>query len=97
MLKQICKVGELCGCGFKNTGANFREVWAEITQVMKKKMWCQECLDHGLLSMSGLRDHIKVGIGGMPFNVSNYEKFVSEVNCVYKKYLERKNQFGGFK
>ena len=97
MLKQVCKVGEMCGCGFKNSGANFKHVWDMISNLIKKEVWCEVCREHGLENMSGLRDHIAIGIGKKPFNAKNYERFVREINCVYAKYNERKNEFGGFK
>lgn len=96
-MKQLCKVGELCGCGFKNSGANFSHVWKMFVDTAKKEIWCEVCRLHGIDNINGLRDHIKIGIGGKPFNPKNYERFVNEVNCVYKKYQARKNEFGGFK
>ena len=97
MSRQFCKVGELCGCGFKNSGANFKHVWDKLTAIVKKDVWCEVCRIHGLDNLSGLRDHIAAGIGKKPFNEKNYERFVKEVNCVYQNYLKRKNQYKGFK
>lgn len=97
MFKQACKVGELCGCGFKNSGANFKHVWDKIVTIVKTDVWCEVCRIHGIENINGLRDHIAVGIGKKPFNEKNYERFVSEVNCVYNKWLKRRNEFNGFK
>ena len=80
-----CKIGETCGCGFKNTGAEYGEVWNHINQLIDKEVDCEECNAHGHESINGLRDHIKAGIGKNPFSINNYKKFVNEVNCVYNK------------
>ena len=84
-----CKLGDDCGCSFKNTGANYAEVWDEIKAVVDKKVDCEECHEHGLKQVSALRDHVKIGIGGQPFDKKNYVNFVNEVNCVFEKYSRR--------
>jgi len=81
----ICKVGEDCGCSFKNTGASYPHVWNDIHRLINQKIDCEECKRHGHESVDGLRDHIKVGIGKKPFNIKNYQRFVNEVNCVWDK------------
>lgn len=80
-----CKIGADCGCDFKNTGADYSHVWDDITRIIKSKIDCEECKDHGLRDFSGLRDHIKAGIGGTVHDKTNYKKFVDEINCVYQK------------
>jgi len=82
----VCEVGSDCGCGFKNTGADYNQVWEKFHQIIDKDVDCEECNDHGHLQINGLRDHIKVGIGGKPYNPANYERFVKEVNCVWRKF-----------
>ena len=80
-----CTVGSACGCGFLNTGANYSETWDNIHKLIDKEVGCEECNLHGHDNMNGLRDHTKAGIGGTPYNIKNYKRFVSEVNCVYDK------------
>jgi len=80
-----CEIGASCGCGFKNTGADYSKVWDKIHDLIKKEVDCEECQDHGLLQVSGLRDHVKAGIGGEVFNKKIYRDFVKEVNCVFQK------------
>ena len=80
-----CQIGADCGCNFKNTGANYSHVWDEYNKITKSLVDCEECQYHGLKNLSGLRDHTKAGIGGVPFDKSNYRRFVKEVNCVFDK------------
>ena len=80
-----CKVGSDCGCNFKNTGASYPQVWGDFHKLINQKIDCDECKRHGHESINGLQDHVKAGIGGKPFNMNNYHKFVDEVNCVYSK------------
>lgn len=82
-----CTIGSECGCGFKNTGMKYPEVWDEIAATIETKVSCEECKDHGLKQVSGLRDHVKIGIGGKPHNPKNYETFAKEVICVYERYI----------
>lgn len=93
----MCKVGELCGCGYKNTGMKYGHVWDAINNLIDKEVGCEQCNIHGHFNVNGLRENIAVGIGKMPHDAKLYEKWVSEVNCVYQNYLKRKNQFQGFK
>ena len=85
----VCKVGDECGCGFKNTGADYSEVWDEFSSIIERKIDCEECKDHGLRGVSGYRDHVKVGIGGKPHSPKNYEEFANEVICVFERYKRR--------
>ncbi len=80
-----CKVGDDCGCNFKNTGAGYNHVWNDFHKLINSKVECDECNRHGHEAVNGLRDHIKAGIGKKPFNLKGYENFVNEVNCVWDK------------
>jgi len=83
-----CKVGNDCGCGFKNTGANYSEVWNDIHKLLDKKVDCEECNLHGHDEVNGLRDHVGVGIGKKPHNLELYKRWVKEVNCVWDKCIK---------
>jgi len=80
-----CQIGEVCGCGFKNTGADYSHVWDDINRLIDQKVDCEECNAHGHEAINGLRDHIKAGIGKKPHILKNYKRFVDEINCVYNK------------
>jgi len=84
-LSQSCEIGNSCGCGFKNTGASYPEVWEEFHKVINQKVDCDECNSHGHMQINGLRDHVKAGIGGDVFDKVTYRKFVEEINCVFNK------------
>ena len=77
-----CELGSECGCGFKNTGMKYPEVWDKFNRIIDEDIGCEECNIHGHENMNGLRDHTKAGIGGTVFDKKNYRRFANEVACV---------------
>lgn len=75
-------------CGFQCTGYEGKEIWEERERVTKK-ISCETCRDHALKDESGYRDHVTVGLGGIPFNHANYMRYTDEVACVKAAYCER--------
>lgn len=95
-LKPVCDQ-EKAVCGFTCTGANYAHVWPmiekkfeEIMRILDTEIDCGQCFDDGTFHVSGIRDHVKIGIGGEPFDVPKYEKFVQRVNCVYDAWKKRR-------
>lgn len=79
-----CKIGDNCSCGFKNTGMKYGDVWDGINKLIDDKVGCEECNIHGHEMINGLRDVVKVGIGGTAYDKKQLAKFVSEVTCAYE-------------
>lgn len=69
-------------CGFLCTGYEGSPIWKKLHD-LPKEMDCESCSEHATYLFQGLHDHVNAGLGKAPYNISNYEKFVKEVNCVY--------------
>ena len=71
-------------CGSRCTGYDGKEVWKEI-HAIPKKIDCESCSDHAGKLFTGLHDHVNAGLGKPVYNLTNYKKFVDEINCTFAK------------
>lgn len=70
-------------CGFRCTGYEGSKVWEKLHK-LPEEIDCEECSAHAKNLFKGIHDHVSVGLGKTPHDVSNYEKFVNEIICVYE-------------